>query len=84
MAQDGVGTQVVRPGDVRRKLKVMDASGDFAQVLRDEQAVSFDLGSEPGCNASLLRIAPDDYILSIVIMHHIISDGWPCSIIHNT
>ncbi|KAL8334324.1 hypothetical protein RB598_008868 [Gaeumannomyces tritici] len=77
---DGVGIQVVRSACARKKLRVIDASGDFAQILREEQAVSFDLGSEPGWKVSLLRIAPDDYILSIV-MHHIIADGWSFGVV---
>jgi amino acid adenylation domain-containing protein len=43
--------------------------------IHDEATVPFDLSTGPLIRASVLRLAPDEHIL-IVILHHIVTDGW--------
>jgi amino acid adenylation domain-containing protein len=40
----------------------------------------FDLSSAPLLRAELLRIAPDDHVL-VLVVHHIVADGWSMSVI---
>lgn len=81
--QDGVGVQVVHAG-LFKELRVIDVSDDqndgYVQSLQQEQTTPFDLASGAGWRVSLIRLAEDDHILSIV-MHHIISDGWSIDIL---
>ncbi|WP_172843860.1 non-ribosomal peptide synthetase [Variovorax sp. HW608] len=41
----------------------------------------FDLSHAPLLRADLLRVSPEDHVLVLVI-HHIVADGWSMSIIH--
>ncbi|KAF9766999.1 Beauvericin nonribosomal cyclodepsipeptide synthetase bea1 [Fusarium sp. DS 682] len=77
---DGAGVQVVHQ-KLSQELRVVDATdGDHLQLLHQEQTTPFDLASEAGWRALLIRLSDTDYILSIV-MHHIISDGWSIDVL---
>lgn len=39
----------------------------------------FDLGNGPVIRAALLTLAPDEHVL-VIVMHHIVSDGWAFTI----
>ncbi len=45
------------------------------EVLREEARTGFDLTSGPLIRAKLIKMVEDEHIL-IVVMHHIVSDGW--------
>ncbi|WNG36166.1 amino acid adenylation domain-containing protein [Archangium violaceum] len=52
-----------------------------AQVLaRQEAQYSFDLANGPLLRTSLLRLDSEDHVL-VLVMHHIISDGWSMSVL---
>ncbi|TLD19242.1 hypothetical protein PspLS_09963 [Pyricularia sp. CBS 133598] len=88
-ARDGIGMQVIQPS-FKKSLRVIDmaqiencdssSDGEYSQVLKQEQNATFDLSTEPGWRVALIRLGPEDYILSIV-MHHIISDGWSVDVL---
>lgn len=81
--QHGVGVQVVHPFEPKR-LKIIDMAISNNQDIRDalqrEQRTAFNLQVEAGWRPLVLRLGPDDHVLSIV-MHHIISDGWSLEIL---
>ncbi|CEI39865.1 Enniatin synthase [Fusarium venenatum] len=80
--QDGVGVQIVHE-KLSEEMKVIDLCGsdlDPFEVLNQEQTTPFNLSSEAGWRATLLRLGEDDHILTIV-MHHIISDGWSIDVL---
>ncbi|MBZ4423327.1 non-ribosomal peptide synthetase, partial [Myxococcus sp. RHSTA-1-4] len=45
-----------------------------------EAAIPFDLGTGPLLRACLLRLAPEEHVL-VVVMHHIVSDGWSMGVL---
>ncbi|KAJ4156272.1 hypothetical protein NW754_007896 [Fusarium falciforme] len=80
--QDGVPVQIVHAAR-NKHLRIIDVSGTedaYLPALKQEQDAAFDLTAEPGWRVALLRLGPDDHVLSIV-MHHIISDGWSVDIL---
>ena len=48
---------------------------ELDQVLREQARRPFDLSHGPLIRASLFRIGSQDHVL-LVVMHHIVSDGW--------
>jgi amino acid adenylation domain-containing protein len=50
------------------------------QAVAEESARAFDLQAGPLIRASLVRLAPEEHLLSVV-MHHIISDGWSMGVL---
>jgi hypothetical protein len=48
---------------------------ELDEVLREQARRSFDLSHGPLIRASLFRIGSQDHVL-LVVMHHIVSDGW--------
>jgi amino acid adenylation domain-containing protein len=65
-------------------LREQDADGsDPAQIealCREAAAEPFDLAAGPPIRGRLLRIAGQDHVL-VVVMHHIVSDGWSLSVL---
>lgn len=86
---EGLAEQVVLPG-VSLDIAVTDLSevpaGERpARVLAQARRVSqtpFDLGTGPLLRVALIRLAPQEHVL-VVVMHHIISDAWSMQIIVN-
>ncbi|WP_345130507.1 amino acid adenylation domain-containing protein, partial [Dactylosporangium darangshiense] len=83
---DGVPHQVIDPAPERFDLPVLDLGGEpdpaaaaRAWVLADGQ-VPFDLGTGPLLRATLVRIAPDEHILSLTT-HHVTGDEWSAAIL---
>ncbi|MES2825222.1 MAG: MupA/Atu3671 family FMN-dependent luciferase-like monooxygenase [Pseudomonadota bacterium] len=54
----------------------------LAQIISDESAQFFDLGSDLMLRAQLIKVAANEHVL-LVTMHHIASDGWSMSILIN-
>ncbi|MFH0518038.1 amino acid adenylation domain-containing protein [Streptomyces sp. M41] len=52
-----------------------DAHAEAARLVRQDAVEPFDLASGPVLRARLLRLAPDEHRLSLVL-HHIAIDGW--------
>ncbi|WP_370254167.1 amino acid adenylation domain-containing protein [Streptomyces sp. V4I8] len=52
-----------------------DATAEAARVVRQDAIEPFDLESGPVLRARLVRLAPDEHQLSLVL-HHIAIDGW--------
>ncbi|MFD7586106.1 condensation domain-containing protein [Kitasatospora sp. NPDC059811] len=50
------------------------------ELAAADLATPFDLGTAPMLRARLIRIAPDDHLLLLVI-HHIACDGWSLSVL---
>nr|WP_267875255.1 non-ribosomal peptide synthetase [Duganella lactea] len=88
VVQDGEPVQVIAPANCGFALTQHDMSGlhDSEQEVamarwNDEEAARpFDLACGPLIRGSLLKIAEDEFILSINY-HHIISDGWSTGIL---
>jgi amino acid adenylation domain-containing protein/non-ribosomal peptide synthase protein (TIGR01720 family) len=84
---DGVGVQVVRPPSPVT-VPVLDLSdlpadrraAELERVLADDGARPFDLCRGPLLRPSLVRMAPDDHVLTLAV-HHIVTDGWSNGII---
>ena len=53
--------------------------GELARRMREQALAAFDLSRAPLMRAHLYRLAPDDHALLIVV-HHIVSDGWSCGL----
>ncbi|WP_164002944.1 non-ribosomal peptide synthetase, partial [Pyxidicoccus caerfyrddinensis] len=45
-----------------------------------EAAIPFALGAGPLLRATLLRLAPEEHVL-VLVMHHIVSDGWSMGVL---
>ncbi|MCR6479407.1 non-ribosomal peptide synthase/polyketide synthase [Variovorax sp. ZS18.2.2] len=65
-------------------LREQDAIGsDAARIealCREAAAEPFDLAAGPPIRGLLLRVADEDHVL-LVVMHHIVSDGWSLSVL---
>jgi amino acid adenylation domain-containing protein len=85
--QDGELSQCVL-GDVEIGLPVRDLSSmppprrdaETLRIASEEARKPFDLEHAPLFRLSLLRLAPEEHVL-ILVMHHIITDGWSMSIL---
>ncbi|WP_447009850.1 non-ribosomal peptide synthase/polyketide synthase [Saccharothrix hoggarensis] len=75
---DGRGVQVVHPAH-RVRVPLVDLTGrpaaELERVLTEETTTPFDLRDAPLLRARLVRLGPDDHVLSLVL-HHIVTDGW--------
>jgi hypothetical protein len=50
------------------------------RIINEEARLSFDLEKGPLLRVKVLRLAPDEHVL-LVVMHHIISDGWSMGVL---
>ncbi|WP_312877594.1 non-ribosomal peptide synthetase [Lentzea indica] len=74
---DGRGVQIVQqPYEVR----VPILEGDLDRILLEETTRPFDLRRGPLLRVNLVRVAADDHVL-ILVMHHIITDGWSTGVL---
>ena len=84
---DGEPRQVVLD-DLKLEVPIVDlsllstAEKDAAKerIFRELSSEPFDLSTGPLLRASLLRVGPDEHIF-ILVMHHIITDGWSMSVL---
>ncbi|MDP9521553.1 amino acid adenylation domain-containing protein [Pseudomonas putida] len=85
-AQDG--DQPVQVVDPRVRVEIVGEpfaeAGDFAERLKrrieEEAGQPFDLGQAPLWRVRLLQVNEADHVL-ILVMHHIVSDGWSMPIL---
>jgi amino acid adenylation domain-containing protein len=81
--QDGAPVQVILPF-TGFTLPVEEIPGGTEADVRRQAAAEterpFDLAAGPLLRARLLRLAPEDHVL-LLVMHHIISDGWSMGVI---
>ncbi|MFF5108242.1 amino acid adenylation domain-containing protein [Streptosporangium sp. NPDC000509] len=74
--EHGVPFQVVDPPPETWKLPVVDGTEESVQEWIDAQVrEEFDLRNKPPYRFAVLRLGPEDHVLSIV-WHHIVIDGW--------
>lgn len=76
--RNGAPVQLIQPyRSVEDTLQLIDIAinADYRKELQRQQTTAFDLKSSPPWRVAVLRLGPEDHIISIV-MHHIISDGW--------
>ncbi|MGC5016593.1 non-ribosomal peptide synthetase [Streptosporangium sp. DT93] len=74
--EHGVPFQLVDPPPETWELPVTDGSEDSVQEWIDAQVrEEFDLRNKPPYRFAVLRLGPEDHVLSIV-WHHIVIDGW--------
>nr|WP_052313046.1 non-ribosomal peptide synthetase [Corallococcus coralloides] len=80
VSRDGVPAQRIHP-DLPVTLEPVDVSGredraqETARLARVEAARSFDLETGPLMRALLVKEGEGEHVL-VVVMHHIVSDGW--------
>ncbi|MGW4943412.1 non-ribosomal peptide synthase/polyketide synthase [Actinoplanes sp. NPDC004185] len=75
---DGRGVQVIgQPYEVTPELRdLSDPAGTaLAELLAAEAGRPFDLRTGPLLRTLLVRTAPDEHVL-LLVLHHIITDGW--------
>ncbi|HET9168254.1 MAG TPA: amino acid adenylation domain-containing protein [Actinospica sp.] len=79
---DGCPVQVV--GEAECEVEHLDAADeqDARALVAERTNRPFDLTAGAPFRVSLLRLAPDDHVLCIVL-HHIIADGWSCDLLHS-
>ncbi|WP_211958843.1 condensation domain-containing protein, partial [Cupriavidus numazuensis] len=57
-----------------------DAEAEAGRVARELAETPFELGTGPLLRVGLLRLAAGEHVL-VVVMHHIVSDGWSVQLI---
>jgi amino acid adenylation domain-containing protein/FkbM family methyltransferase len=57
-----------------------EREADCLRLIKEEARQLFDLATGPLFRAKLLRLSDDEHVL-LIIMHHIISDGWSIGIL---
>ena len=84
---DGNPVQVIAPElqiplrlEVRAGLNEAEREAAIQKFARDEALRSFDLSRGPLLRFSLLRLAESEHVL-VVILHHIVGDGWSGSLL---
>ncbi|MET7395818.1 amino acid adenylation domain-containing protein [Dactylosporangium sp. NPDC005572] len=73
---DGTALQVVDPPAA---VPLPVTGGDPQAVLVQELTTPVDLAAGPVLRARLVRVAPDEHVLSLVV-HHIAIDGWSAGV----
>ncbi|WP_410667666.1 amino acid adenylation domain-containing protein [Amycolatopsis sp. cmx-4-68] len=76
----GKGVQVVGPPSAVRPAVRAVAASDVERELLAEVLRPFDLARGPLFRASLLELADDDHLL-VLVLHHIVTDGWSMGVL---
>jgi amino acid adenylation domain-containing protein len=80
-SQDGEPVAIVHPPAPVPMERVEAATEDEARRLVAERTNSpFDLAGGPPLRVALVRLAPDDHVLCLVL-HHIAGDGWSLNVL---
>lgn len=69
------------PGPVDLEVVDVPAGADWRDALARHVRTPFDLSTGPLHRFALLRIGPEEHVLSVVL-HHIVSDGWSMGLVH--
>ncbi|MEH2367591.1 amino acid adenylation domain-containing protein [Nostoc sp.] len=81
-AVDGKPLQIISPS-LAMNIPVLDLQGleesEVQQIVTKEARQPFDLSNGPLLRVTLLRLEPESHVL-VLIMHHIITDGWSMGI----
>jgi amino acid adenylation domain-containing protein len=85
---DGEPVQIIAP-PVRGSLALVDLrdrsenerEDETRRLANGEARRAFDLREGPLCRTTLIRLAEDDHLL-VLVMHHIVSDGWSMGVFH--
>ncbi|MFI7638050.1 amino acid adenylation domain-containing protein [Nonomuraea sp. NPDC049400] len=78
---DGQPVAVVEPpGPVPVERVDLDTPEQAERLLEQRANTPFELGSAPPLRVTLVRLAPDDHVLCVVL-HHIIGDGWSLNVL---
>ena len=84
---NGEPSQLVSPGaDFRLELSDLtslssgDREAEAQRLTAQEIGQRFDLAHGPLVRGRLIRFAPDDHLL-VLVLHHIISDGWSMGVL---
>ncbi|MEH1936773.1 MAG: amino acid adenylation domain-containing protein [Nostoc sp.] len=81
-AVDGKPLQVISPS-LTIAIPILDLQGlkesEVQQIVTKEARQPFDLSNGPLLRVTLLRLGSESYVL-VLIMHHIITDGWSMGI----
>ncbi|MEH1980825.1 MAG: amino acid adenylation domain-containing protein [Nostoc sp.] len=81
-AVDGKPVQVISPS-LTINIPVLDLQGleeaEVQQIVTKEARQPFDLSNAPLLRVTLLRLGSESHVL-VLIMHHIITDGWSMGI----
>ncbi len=67
----------------KRDLSTLDEesrSTELERIITEEARRPFDLARAPLLRVNLLTMAPTDHVM-VIVMHHIISDGWSTAVI---
>jgi amino acid adenylation domain-containing protein len=75
---DGVPEQHIVDAADPAWLETDCAAADVDAAIAEASRYVFDLTTELPVRATLLRSAPDEHVL-LIVMHHIVSDGWSMS-----
>ncbi len=81
---DGVARQVVRPADgFTLAVETISPASDETLTRRAADLASqpFDLSNGPLFRGTLLKTSADDHLL-VIVMHHIVSDGWSRGVLY--
>ncbi len=81
-ARDGEVFQSISPNVELnvRQIRAEETGRSISRLLVEEASKTFDLNDESLIRASLISIGEDESIL-VIVMHHIISDGWSVKIL---
>ncbi|WP_071323165.1 non-ribosomal peptide synthetase [Janthinobacterium sp. 1_2014MBL_MicDiv] len=82
---DGLAEQCIAPPMALRLAHadlrgVDDGEARLARIADDFNQAPFDLASAPLLRAMLVRLADEEHVL-LVVMHHIVSDGWSIQLV---
>jgi amino acid adenylation domain-containing protein/FkbH-like protein len=78
--EDGNLTQAISPAVcIKIAIEELRDESRAQELVEKEAQLGFDLSSGPLIRAKLLRLGKSDHIF-VVVMHHIISDGWSLGI----
>ena len=84
---DGEPVQVVAPElEVqfpvvdRTEVPLVDRDTEIRRLVQIQACIPFDLERGPLLRAQLVRLAPDEHVL-ILVVHHIVFDGWSSGVL---